>query len=189
MNIILIWLRGVWKTYYWKLFSKNLWYDFVDTDDLIENKIWLRASDIINRYWWEKFRSIEKDIVDDIIKIDNTVIATWWWLPCYFDNAAKVKKLWKVVWIKASIQYMNKMIWKSWTSSRPSITWKWTKEEIEDLIKIRYPIFESISDLILDVDKTNSEELIKDIGNYLSKTSNKKGQVDFRRTCSLWSLC
>lgn len=167
MNIILIWLRGVGKTYYWKLLSKEFWYDFIDTDDLIEKRSNLKIFDIINKYWWDEFRSIEHEVVNDIVWSKNSFISTWWWLPCYFDNAIKIKKLWKIIWLKASIDYMIKLIWKSYKNNRPSITWKSIYEEIEDLINIRYPVFDNIADITIDTEINNKEQIISLIRSFL----------------------
>ena len=76
MNIILIGYRCTGKSSVGKLLALGLSRDFLDTDILIANDAGYPIETIIEKNGWDRFRDLERKIVEDTTKVDNLVIAT-----------------------------------------------------------------------------------------------------------------
>ena len=159
MNIVLIWMRATWKSYYWRRIAKHFWLKFLDTDNLIELKAWMKIAEIVKISGWNRFREYEKEVLCDVKDLKNHIIATWWWLPCHHGNSEVLKELWKVIWLRAWSKFIASFLmndkWK-----RPSLTWKDIVEELDELITERSPIYKDIADVVIDIDRVDKEEVL-----------------------------
>lgn len=149
-NIILIGMRWTWKTYNWKIISNDLWMKFIDTDELIERAIWTKIKEFVEEHWWDEFRKLEYNLLCKLKSKSNCVISTWGWMPLFFDSWDILKSMWQIIWLKASSKYICRRIGES--QSRPSLTWKNPRDEIEELITERNPVYASLADIVIDLD-------------------------------------
>lgn len=75
-NIALIGFMGTGKTTVGKILAEKLNYDFVDTDDYIEDIIGKSIKDIFDEYGEDYFREKETEILNEILKKNKQVIST-----------------------------------------------------------------------------------------------------------------
>ena len=64
------------KTTIAKKLSKLLNKDLLDSDTLIENKIGMKIKDYIKNNGEAKFREVEKEVIEEISKKNNSIIST-----------------------------------------------------------------------------------------------------------------
>ena len=76
MNITLIGMPGVGKSTIGSVLAEKLDYDFIDIDDLIEERIKVKLHEFINTNGDKEFRKIEKEVILSLGKIKNCVIST-----------------------------------------------------------------------------------------------------------------
>ena len=76
LNIALIGMPTCGKTTIGKMVAKELDKKFVDTDDVIKERINMEIKDYIKTYGEAKFREIEEDVIKEVSKAQNQVIAT-----------------------------------------------------------------------------------------------------------------
>jgi shikimate kinase len=76
MNIILIGMSGVGKTYLGKYISEKLNMNFYDTDELIINKYNTQLKDLIKIHSWEWFRNEEYITLQKLNEMKNIIIST-----------------------------------------------------------------------------------------------------------------
>jgi len=76
MNIILIGMSGVGKTYLGKYISQKLNIPFYDTDELIINKYNTQLKDLIKIHSWEWFRKEEYITLQKLNEMKNIIIST-----------------------------------------------------------------------------------------------------------------
>ena len=76
MNIILIGMSGVGKTYLGKYISQKLIIPFYNTDELIINKYNTQLKDLIKMHSWEWFRKEEYLTLQKLNKMKNIIIST-----------------------------------------------------------------------------------------------------------------
>lgn len=86
MRIFLIGFMGSGKTTSGKRLAKKLNYSFIDTDSLFEEKSGISISDFFIEKGEMAFRQAEHALLDDLVKLDNVVVATGGGLPCFFNN-------------------------------------------------------------------------------------------------------
>jgi shikimate kinase len=76
MNIILIGMSGVGKTYLGKYISEKLIMPFYDTDELIISKYNTQLKDLIKIHSWEWFRKEEYITLQKLNEMKNIIIST-----------------------------------------------------------------------------------------------------------------
>lgn len=149
-NYIIYWMRGVWKTFYWKKVANILWINFIDLDKYMEEKVWEKLFEYIERNWWDKFRDLENKTLKEVLNLDeDKIISLWWWTICFERNQKEIlKNNFKLIYIDAYIQLIKKSVLSSqenW-NKRNSLTWKNLEEELEEVFTERKEIYEKFYD-------------------------------------------
>jgi len=99
-NIYLIGFMGSGKTTIGRNISKDLSLSFLDTDKEIEERNCLSINDIFNKKGEAFFRQEEQKIVNKIINLENTIIATGGGLPCFNNNIDLLNKSGCTIYLK-----------------------------------------------------------------------------------------
>jgi len=76
MNVVLVGLRGSGKTTIGRHLAKELSREFVDSDDLIEQRTDLPIAEIFQLCGESYFRLLESEIIEGLSKTNGKVIAT-----------------------------------------------------------------------------------------------------------------
>ena len=76
MNIILIGMSGVGKTYLGKFISEKLNMPFYDTDEIIIREHNTQLKDLIKNHSWEWFRNEEYITLQKLNEMTNIIIST-----------------------------------------------------------------------------------------------------------------
>jgi shikimate kinase len=74
MNIVLVGYRCSGKTTVGAILASELGRDFFDTDVMIDQKAGCSIETITSRDGWDHFRSLEKELIEEVSKRDNLVI-------------------------------------------------------------------------------------------------------------------
>ena len=74
------------KTRLGKELAEKTGYDFHDLDDIFEERYRISILDFFDKYGEENFRQIEKNLLLETKKLDNTVISTGGGTPCFNKN-------------------------------------------------------------------------------------------------------
>ena len=161
-NIILIGFMGVGKgTIARALFNFNGSFS-IDTDDLIESITKKRIKEIFAQEGEAYFRGLEKQCALWLENsITNTVIST----GGGFYKQENIKNIGTVVYLKSSFDGILKRIHnapnaKAKLKKRPLLQ---NLEEAKKLYDVRVKEYENVSDVIVDVENRDIEELIKEI--------------------------
>jgi shikimate kinase len=101
-NIALTGFMGSGKSTVGRLLAQQLQFEFVDTDALIEARAGSSVADIFEKSGEATFRSLEKQIVAEISRLERTVISTGGGLPANAENLASLKQHALVVCLWAS---------------------------------------------------------------------------------------
>ena len=111
MNLTLIGMSGVGKSYFGKEVARRLNFNFIDTDDLIRARLNCNLQEFIDKNGDEAFIKLEEEEVLKIKDINNTVIASGGSVV-YSDKAINhLKSFSKIIFLKASLNSI-----KSWVS-------------------------------------------------------------------------
>jgi len=167
MNIVLIGMRGSGKTTIGKLLAKRLGKQFIEMDELIVQRLGQSIPDIVQRYGWEKFRDTEEEITREVAGLDNVVNATGGGVVTREENIRELKKKGKLVWLKADTDTLLRRIDNS--QSRPSLTGKSPREDMEAVMAERSPIYQRAADFIVDTEGKQPEEIVDAIVKLLTE--------------------
>lgn len=85
-RIFLIGFMGSGKTTLGRKLANNFGYDFVDMDHLISQTSGMTIPGIFSEHGEELFRKWETDVLHEIIKKEQLVIATGGGAPCHHNN-------------------------------------------------------------------------------------------------------
>lgn len=161
MNIVLIGMRGSGKTTIGKLLAKRLGKQFIEMDELIVQRLGQSIPEIVNRYGWQKFRDVEEEITREVAGWDNVVNATGGGVVTREENIRELKQKGKLVWLKANTDTLLRRIGND--QSRPSLTGKSPREDMEAVLAERSPIYQRVADFIVDTEGKMPEEVAEAI--------------------------
>ncbi|MDF2512727.1 MAG: Shikimate kinase [Herbinix sp.] len=157
-NIILIGFMGSGKTCVGEYLAKQLSYGFQDSDQLIEEKTRDSINHIFSRYGEEYFRNLETDLLKEMVPVlEKTVLSTGGGLPIRDENAAILKELGFVVFLKTSKETtINRL---QGDSSRPLLQGDELEEKVERMLALRTPIYENTAHDVIVTDGRTVEEI------------------------------
>jgi shikimate kinase len=152
MNIVLIGYRCSGKTNSGKIVAEKMGRGFMDADSMIEERVGCTIEEIANMEGWERFRGLEKELIKELSRMDNLVIATGGGAVIDEENVINLKKNGFVVWLKAGIDIIKERMEKDELSgiSRPSLMGEDPVEEIRKVLEIREPLYRKAMDFELD---------------------------------------
>jgi shikimate kinase len=165
MNIVLIGYRGAGKSTVGRRVAELTQKEFVDTDDLLEERQGAGISEIVESLGWDHFRAVEKRIVEEISRGDGLVIAAGGGVVLDPVNVISLKKNGLIIWLKADRQvlYRRMDLDPRTKASRPTLTGKGPLEELEEIMAYREPFYEQAADIQFDTADLGVEEVAESI--------------------------
>jgi len=142
----MIGFMGTGKSSVGRLVAAQLFFDFVDTDELIEARACCSIAEIFAQGGESMFRALEKQVVAELAKADRTVIATGGGLAANAENLASLKQHSLVVCLWASPE----VIWERVRDQthRPLLQHPNPPARIAELLAIREPFYRQADVLI-----------------------------------------
>lgn len=166
-NIILIGFMGSGKTSVGKLLSKQLNFDFKDTDEMIETLEYTTIKDIFKKHGEEFFRDLETTLllsIKDTMK--RTVLSTGGGMPIRERNRKLLKEMGQVVYLKTSASTVVERVSKD--NTRPLLKTGDLNETVERLLNKRIPYYEEAADIIIETDNKTVEAIVNEIEKSIS---------------------
>ena len=167
MKIILIGLMGAGKTTIGKELSNKLNLRFIDMDDEIEKQSKMSIVDIFKKYGENRFREIESKLLEKAVLEDDIIISTGGGIIKIDDNRKLLKKQDNVVFLNGSIDTLVKNVSND-IYKRPLLkdsTDLYIK--IEELLSERYEKYKESSNIIIDINNKNINEVVSQILVYI----------------------
>ena len=139
-----------------KMISEKYGYEFIDTDELIENKINGKISDFIKLNGEEKFRDIESEVIKEVSTKNHSVISTGGGAILKNENVTNLKHNGKIFFINRSLEFLKP------TADRPLTS---NLDDLKKKYDERLPIYKSTSDVEIDGDVEYGERIDKILKN------------------------
>lgn len=140
LNIVLIGMPSCGKTYTANYISKNYDYKFIDTDNLIEEKVG-NISDFINKNGIDEFRKLESRVISEIALSNKCVISTGGGSILNNENVYNLKMNGKLFFLNKSIENLKP------TSDRPLSN---DMDKLRKLFYERLPLYKNVADVEID---------------------------------------
>ncbi|MDF2889682.1 MAG: Shikimate kinase [Clostridia bacterium] len=159
MNIVLLGFMGSGKTTIGKAFAQRKKLKFIDTDDVIEKQNNLLIKDIFSSYGEAHFRLLEKQVIDQLVGLDNCVIAIGGGAVMYYDNLDALKRIGTTVFLDAPLQ---KIIMNLKGKFRPLVGHTIDEDKMRELLEYRYPTYRK-ADLVIHTDNLDIQQIVDEI--------------------------
>ncbi|OGP68070.1 MAG: hypothetical protein A2170_14590 [Deltaproteobacteria bacterium RBG_13_53_10] len=165
MNLVLIGYRGSGKSTVGKSLAARLRMRFVDTDDLVEERLQLTIGEIVRLQGWDHFRQLEKKIIEEISKESRLVIASGGGAVIDRDNVESLRRNGLIIWLKADHQALARRMGQDpgTPRQRPTLTGKGTLEELEETMSVRESFYERASEIRIDTSRLDVESVVERI--------------------------
>lgn len=161
-NIILMGFMGCGKSTIGYKLSYKLKKCLIDTDALIEQKEGMSISQIFATKGEAYFRELEYACLKTLEnELDGRIISLGGGTPMREVNHSILKQLGTIVYLKASPETIYERT--KHNNKRPLLQCEDPRARIEELLTIRNPIYETLADVIVNVDHKEIHEVV----NYL----------------------
>ena len=102
MRVYLIGYMAAGKSRLGKDLAEQTGFDFIDLDDLFEERYRISIIDFFDKYNEEIFRKLEQEILLETKYNDHSIISTGGGTPCFFDNMQFIRDNGTSVYIRVS---------------------------------------------------------------------------------------
>ena len=149
-NIVLTGMPTSGKSTIGKKISEKYNYEFIDTDELIENKINMPISNYIELYGEEKFRNIESQTISEISHKNHSVISTGGGVILKPINILNLKYNGKIFFINKPLDKLKPSPKRPLTSDFEKLATRYTE---------RLPIYKKTCDVEIDGTLPDNDEI------------------------------
>jgi len=162
--LVLIGYRGTGKTTVARLVAERLGWPWVDADVEIESRAGKSIKEIFDDDGEERFRDLETEVVADLARRKQTVVALGGGAVLREENRAAVRGC-TVVWLQAGSETIHARIASdpSTGARRPNLTVAGGRAEITDLLAQREPVYKSCADCAVDTEGRTPEQIADQI--------------------------
>lgn len=169
MNVVLIGMRGSGKTTVAKMLSKRLGWDFLELDEEVAKNVGMPIAEFVATQGWDAFRDKESEVVEVAAASDSAVISTGGGVVVREKNTTALKKNGICIFLNAPLEVLFKHVGGE-ASKLPRLTGKQSmREEMEEVLKIRQPLYEKAADEIIDTEKLSLGDIVEEIEQRLTK--------------------
>ena len=160
-NIFLIGPMGAGKSTVGRQLAKALGRDFYDSDKEIEKRTGVSISWIFEMEGEAGFRVREQKVIDELTEKKNIVLATGGGAVLAEENRRTLRSRGHVVYLAASVDQLYHRTAKDKT--RPLLQADNPKQQIEDLLAKRDPLYRDVADIELRTGEQSIQHVVADL--------------------------
>ena len=159
---------GAGKTTIGRQIAKSYGYDFFDSDREIEERTGASIPLIFELEGEEGFRKREQDVIADLCKKSNIVLATGGGAVLREENQQVLKNSGTIVYLCAGIDDLLERTAKD--KNRPLLQTDDPRAKLQSILTEREPIYRQLADIILETNRMSVHMAVKE----LEKVINQK---------------
>ena len=169
MVVTLIGYRGTGKSVVAQALATRLGWSVVDADEEIERRAGRSIREIFESDGESGFRNLERDVMSELLARDAIVIAAGGGAILNDETRAEATRAGTVVWLTASVDtILNRLLGDATTRSRrPALTDRDQRTEIEEVLAVRTPCYQSAATVTVATDGRSPAEIADDIASQL----------------------
>ncbi len=167
-HLILIGYRGSGKTTVGKLLSEKLGMPWLDLDQRIELAIGEPIKDFFASRGEEAFRDVESRVLEECSALPSHVLSLGGGAVLREENRRVLAHSGWTVWLHCSTEVLATRLQKDQTTGRPrpSLTGGDVVAEIEQVMRVREPIYRVAADWDIDVGMLGPEDIAERISQW-----------------------
>jgi shikimate kinase len=163
--IFLVGPPGAGKSTIGRMLSSKLGFDFVDTDQIIEERTGADISWIFDVEGEDGFREREHQVLSELVEKTNLVAATGGGIVLRDDNRSLLHRLDAVVYLEAGLKQLVDRTAKD--KKRPLLQVDNPEKKISELLAKRKPFYESVADYVVNTDGHSPKSTVQTILNLI----------------------
>lgn len=158
MNIVLIGLRCSGKTSVGRLVAAMLGRPFLDLDDLTRERLGAASiTEAFSRLGEQRFRGEEAVALEQVLSRRDHVIALGGGTPAAPGAESIIKRCRtegtvRTIYLRARAETLKRRLVACGAADRPALLGRDPVSEVESVLATRGPLYERVSDLVVDVD-------------------------------------
>lgn len=160
-NIFIVGAMGSGKSSIGKLLAQSCQMQFLDTDYEIEQNSKYDITTIFEKFGEEEFRNKETGLLENLSRVENHIIATGGGIILKQENIDIMKKIGLIVFLDINLQAQLKRV--KYRKHRPLLKNTDLEKKLKDLKSKRDPIYNTISDYIIDVSGKDKNTVVEEI--------------------------
>lgn len=147
---------GSGKTTVGQLLARQLGFQFLDTDQCIVRKAGRPIPRIFEEEGESGFRRLESGILADLSSCSRTVISTGGGIITIPENLPLLRALGFVIWLNPPEEVLYQRILRN--QDRPLLRTPNPRQTVQDLLRVRRPLYASAAHLEVDVSEVTPDE-------------------------------
>lgn len=163
-NLILCGFMGSGKSTIGKLLSEKLGARFIDTDTYIEQKEGMTISEMFEKYGEEYFRAREREVCEELSKLQKTVISTGGGTLLNDDNMRALKSSGVVFLLNISSRTVLNRLRNDTT--RPLLQQEDKEKAVKMMLSKRTPLYNRAADYVIDAEESPRKVCLKILAIY-----------------------
>jgi shikimate kinase len=167
MAIVLIGVPGAGKTTVGSLLAQSLKYEFIDTDQLIEQQLGKSISDIFIQDGEEFFRKIEAQVIASALKNELIVVSVGGGALMNTHTRDLIKSQ-TAIWLQAGLSQAVDRV--GMNKNRPLLLGN-VRGQLADLMAAREPFYIECAKLVVDTNDLSPQEVVEEIEKQLAGVS------------------
>ena len=168
-NIALIGFMGTGKTDVGRLLAEKLGKDFIEVDELIEQRAGKSIPEIFQQDGEIAFRELEIEATREAAEEKNAVIACGGGVVLNQINVDRLRERGVIIYLTASPEVILKRT-SSDTDERPLLVAKDKASEVEKLLNFRRPFYERAADMTVNTSELDVAGVAGRIINVIERT-------------------
>lgn len=157
-NIVLVGMMGAGKTTVGRMLAKQLGKTFVDSDEEIQKRTGVKISHIFDVEGEDGFRQRESAVLQDLVRLDNIVLATGGGAVLRPDNREVLRHNGLVIYLKSGVHDL----WQRTRHdhNRPLLQTANPRAKLQELFDQRDPIYAAVADHVIHTGRQSVQVLI-----------------------------
>lgn len=158
---------GSGKSTIGRLLSNELKLEFIDSDKVIEERAGANIPWIFDVEGEDGFRDREENVIDQVTEQDNIVLATGGGVVMRENNRKILRERGFVIYLHASVDQQVDRTARD--KNRPLLQTTNPRQRLEELIRLRDPLYRQTADFVLRTDRRHPRAVIGEVVRALKK--------------------
>jgi shikimate kinase len=160
---------GAGKTTIGRQLAITLGFDFADSDHEIQNRTGVDIPTIFEFEGEEGFRLREAQVIDDLTKRQNLVLATGGGVVSTPENRKHLASRGTVIYLYCSPEQQFERTCRD--KNRPLLQTGDPKQRLIDLMEQRDPLYRQVADLVVSTERRTAAAVVKDVKRKLEQST------------------
>lgn len=166
-NIILVGPMGAGKTTIGKQLAQQLGREFYDSDRVIEEHTGANIPLIFELEGEEGFRKREKNMILELTRKEDIVLATGGGAVLDPDNRKQLAKSGFVIYLNAPLSQLISRTSKD--KNRPLLQTEDPHKKMEEILAVRDPLYREVADAVVETDGSPVRNVVKKLVTLVKK--------------------